>query len=36
MLGDEVLHREIVRCLVDCSFISPTRFSPSELGTLEH
>ncbi|WMV41789.1 hypothetical protein MTR67_035174, partial [Solanum verrucosum] len=35
-LGDKVLHRRVVRRLADCSFISPTQFSPSELGTQEH
>ncbi|KAG5571354.1 hypothetical protein H5410_061120 [Solanum commersonii] len=30
------LHRRIVRRLTDCSFLLPTRFSPSGLGTLEH
>ncbi|WMV32779.1 hypothetical protein MTR67_026164 [Solanum verrucosum] len=30
------LHRGTIRRLADCSFFSPTRFSPLGLGTLEH
>ncbi|KAG5609580.1 hypothetical protein H5410_020861 [Solanum commersonii] len=35
-LGDIALHRRTVRQLADYSFVSPTRFSLSELGTLEY